>query len=193
MTYPHKATFRTFFLFSGIFAAGFLSSFQNREKVNYQTVKVADILSVKVPVEFQKLNDDQVADKVITPRKPLVMYSSPNGTADFSVSAGNSARNPWDDNDLKMMAQFQKSNIKQLFTSVSFIQEKMVKVNGQQFAVFEFVSEMKEKGKPAIRKYNHIRYTIRRKNTLIFSFICPEVDRPLYDGIAEEILASVKF
>lgn len=177
----------------GVLLLGLIFSFQNREKINYQTIKVADMLSVKVPVEFQKLNDDQIADKVITPRKPLVMYSSPNGTADFSVSTGNSARNPWNDNDLKMMAQFQKSNIQQLFTSVSFIQEKMVKVNGQQFAMFEFVSELKEKGKPTIRKYNHVRYTIRRKNTLIFSFICPEVDRPIYDGMAEEIMASVKF
>lgn len=186
---PFLRYFFTFLLFSSTLHF----SFQNREKVNYHTIKVADLLSVKVPVEFQKLSDDQIADKIITPRKPLVMYASPNGSADFSVSAGNSARNPWQDSDLKMMAQFQKSNIRQLFTSVNFIQERIVKVNGQEFAMFEFISELKEKGKPAIRKYNHLRYTIKKKNTLIFSFVCPESERPLYDGMAEEIMGSVKF
>lgn len=185
--------FSRFQILAGLILVACLFSFQIREKVNYQTVKVADLLSVKVPVDFQKLTDDQIADKVITPRKPLVMYSSPNGSADFSVSAGNSARNPWQDSDLKMMAQFQKSNIRQLFTSVNFIQERIIKVHGQEFAMFEFISELKEKGKPAIKKYNHIRYTIKKKNTLIFSFICPEAERPLYDGMAEEIMGSVKF
>ena len=36
-------------------------SFQQKEKVNYMTIKVADLLSVKVPTEFQKLSDDQIA------------------------------------------------------------------------------------------------------------------------------------
>jgi hypothetical protein len=185
-------------LYSNSFLFGFLTlltlaSWQPKEKVNYITVKLADMVTVKVPETFQKLTDDQIADKIIAPRKPLAMYSSPSGTTDFSVSVGNSSKNPWQDNDLKLMAEFQKANIRQLFTSVTFIQDKIVKVHGQQFAAFEFISEVKEKGKPAIRKYNNVRYTIRKKNMLIFSFICPEAERPLYEGISEEILSSVKF
>jgi hypothetical protein len=166
---------------------------QPREKLVYISQRVADLVTVKVPESFKKLNDDQIADKIIASRKPLAMFSSPSGTADFSVSVGNSARNPWEDKDLKLMAEFQKSNIKAIFTNVEFITDKMEKVNGQTYAIFEFISEVKEKGKPPIRKYNNVRYTIKKKNVLIFSFICSEAERPLNEPIAEEILKSVKF
>lgn len=155
--------------------------------------KVADLVNVKVPENFQKLNDDQIADKIIASRKPLAMFSSLSGTADFSVSVGNSARNPWEDKDLKLMADFQKANIKALFTSVNFIQEKPVRVNGQNFFVFEFISEVKEKGKPPIRKYNLIYYTIRKKNVLIFSFVCAEAERALNEGLAQDMMESIRF
>lgn len=170
-----------------------LLSWQPREKVKMVAHKVANMLTVKVPENFQKLNDDQIADKIIATRKPLLMFSSPSGSADFSVSVGNSSRNPWQDSDLKLMVDFQKSNIRQLFTSVDFIQDKQVKVNGQMYGLLEFISEIKEKGKPTIRKYNHIRYTIRKKNVLVFSFICPEQERMLYEGLAEDIMQTVKF
>jgi len=166
---------------------------QPKEKLVFINHRVVDLVSVKVPESFKKLNDDQIADKIIASRKPLAMFSSPSGTADFSVSVGNSARNPWEDKDLKLMAEFQKSNIKAIFTSVEFITDKIEKVNGQNFAIFEFISEVKEKGKPSIRKYNNVRYTIKKKNVLIFSFICSEAERPKNESIAEEILKSVKF
>jgi len=170
-----------------------LIAWQPKENLKYVTIKVADIVSVKVPESFQKLSDDQIADKIIASRKPLAMYSSPSGSADFSVSVGNSSKNPWKDEDLKLMAEFQKSNIRQLFTSVTFVQDKIIKVKGHPFAAFEFISEVKEKGKPAIRKYNNVRYAIHKKNMLIFSFICSEAERPVYQGISDEILASIKF
>lgn len=180
-------------LFLVPFLTFFCLAWQPKEKVKMVAHKVANMLTVKVPENFQKLNDDQIADKIIATRKPLLMFSSPSGTADFSVSVGNSSKNPWQDSDLKLMVDFQKSNIRQLFTSVDFIQDKIVKVNGQNYGLLEFVSEIKEKGKPAIRKYNHIRYTIRKKNVLVFSFICPEQERMLYEGTAEEIMQTIKF
>ena len=170
-----------------------LLSWQPREKVKMVAHKVANMLTVKVPENFQKLNDDQIADKIIATRKPLLMFSSLSGSADFSVSVGNSSKNPWQDSDLKLMVDFQKSNIRQLFTTVDFIQDKQVKVHGQTYGLLEFISEIKEKGKPTIRKYNHIRYTIRKKNVLVFSFICPEQERMLYEGTAEEIMQTIKF
>ena len=166
---------------------------QPKEKVKFISQRIADLVSVKVPETYKKLNDDQIADKIIASRKPLAMFSNPNGGVDFSVSVGNSSRNPWEDKDLKMMAEFQKSNIKSLFTSVTFIQEKLTKVNGQLFAILEFISEVKEKGKPTIRKYNNVWYTIKKKNVLIFSFLCAESERPLHEGTGEEILNSIKF
>jgi hypothetical protein len=102
---------------------------------------------MKIPENFVALNDDQIADKMIAPRKPLAAYSSPSGSTDITVTVGNSNKNPWKDQDLKLMAQFQKANIMQLFTNVSMIQEKIVKVKGQQYASFEFISEVKEKSK----------------------------------------------
>jgi hypothetical protein len=182
--------FRNGFLFLLIL---FCTSWQQKDTGKLVSVKVADMLTVKVPETFQKLTDDQIADKIIASRKPLVMYSSPGGTADFSVSVGNSSKNPWKDKDLKLMAEFQKSNIRQLFTSVEFIQDKQIKIKGHAFWAFEFVSEVKDKGKPSIRKYNNVRYAIHKKNMLIFSFICSEAERPLYGGMSEEILSSVRF
>lgn len=184
---------RNFRLFLFLLFSISILGFQPKEKVVLKSVKIGDIVTIKVPENFIKLNDDQMADKIIASRKPLGMFSSLSGTADLSVSVANSARNPWEDKDLAMMAAFQKANIKALFTSVEFIQEKTVKINGQSFALFEFVSEVKEKGKPPIRKYNYLQYTIRKKNVMVFSFICSEMERPLYEGVAEEIMKSVRF
>lgn len=168
-------------------------SFQLVEKISFTKVKFGEIVTVKVPENFVKLTDDQMADKIIASRKPLGMYSSLNGAADFSVSVGNSARNPWEDKDLAMMASFQKANIQALFTSVEFIQEKTIKINSQSFAQFEFISEVKEKGKPPIRKYNNVLYTIKKRNVLVFSFICSEKERPLYEGMSDEMMQSIRF
>jgi hypothetical protein len=148
---------------------------------------------MKIPDNFVALTDDQIADKMIASRKPLAAYSNPSGSTDITVTVGNSNKNPWKDRDLKLMAQFQKANIMQLFTNVNMLQEKMVKVKGQQYAVFEFVSEVKEKGKSPIRKYHHLRYTIRKGNMLVFSFICPESERSLQETTAGQVMDSVRF
>lgn len=169
----------------------FSASAQNKARL--VSVKIDKVLSMKVPENFVALNDDQIADKMIAPRKPLLAYSSPSGTTDITVSVGNSNKNPWKDNDLKLMAEFQKANIMQLFTNVTMIQEKLVKVKGQSFAMFEFVSEVKEKGKSPLRKYHHLRYTIRKGNMLIISFICPESERALQESTARDVMDSVRF
>jgi hypothetical protein len=183
-------SFRSGILLLSIFIS---TSWQQKDTVKLISVKVAELLTVKVPESFQKLTDDQIADKIIASRKPLVMYSNPAGTVDFSVSVGNSSKNPWQDKDLKLMAEFQKANIRQLFTNVDFIQDKQIKIKGHQFWAFEFLSEVKEKGKPPIRKYNNVRYAIHKKNMLIFSFICSEGERAMYQGLSEQILSTIKF
>lgn len=179
--------------FIAVLITAFSLLVQPGDKVRLITVKIPDVCSVQVPESFQRLSDDQIADKIIASRKPMAMFSSPNGQADFSVSVGNSSKNPWEDKDLKLMADFQKANIRQLFTSVTFLTDKVIKVRGQSFADLEFISEVKEKTKPPVRKYNRIRYTIRKKNVLVFSFTCPESERPLLEGLAADMLASVRF
>ena len=173
------------------FVLSFLTHAQ--QKVSLKTIKVDKLLSMKIPENFVALNDDQIADKMIATRKPLAAYSSPSGSTDITVTVGNSNKNPWKDQDLKLMAQFQKANIMQLFTNVNMLLEKTVKVKGQQYAVFEFVSEVKEKGKSPIRKYHHLRYTIRKGNMLVFSFICPESERSLHESTASQVMDSVRF
>jgi hypothetical protein len=176
-----------------VFALFLAPSLFAQPKAKLVPVKIDKVLNMKVPENFVPLNDDQIADKMIATRKPLLAYSNPAGTTDITVAGGTSNKNPWKDNDLKLMAQFQKANILQLFTNVSMIQEKIVKVKGQDFAQFEFVSEVKEKGKSPLRKYHHLRYTIRKGNMLIISFICPESERPLQESTAKEVMESVRF
>jgi hypothetical protein len=176
--------FASFFSFSILFA---------QPKAKLITIKVDKILSMKIPENFIAMNDDQIADKMIATRKPLAAYTNPSGNTDITVTVGNSNKNPWKDQDLKLMAQFQKSNLMQLFTNVNMLQEKIVKVKGQQFAVFEFLSEVKEKGKSPIRKYHHLRYAIRKGNMLVFSFICPESERSINEATAAEVMNSIRF
>jgi hypothetical protein len=177
----------------GFFFLLLLNLLQAQPKVSFTTIKVEKLLSMKIPDNFVALTDDQIADKMIASRKPLAAYSNPSGSTDITIAVGNSNKNPWKDRDLKLMAQFQKANIMQLFTNVSILQEKLVKVKGQQYAVFEFVSEVKEKGKSPIRKYHHLRYTIRKGNMLVFSFICPESERSLQENTAGLVMDSVRF
>lgn len=164
-----------------------------QQKVNLTTIKVDKLLSMKIPENFIQLSDDQIADKMIASRKPLAAYSNPSGSTDITVAVGNSNKNPWKDDDLKLMSQFQKANIMQLFTNVNMLQEKFVKLKGQQYAVFEFTSEVKEKGKSPIKKYHHLRYTIRKGNMLVFSFICPESERSLHEETAGKVMESIRF
>jgi len=61
-----------------------LTSFAPKPKLN--SVKVVPGLSVGVPQGFTPLPDEGIAVKFPSPRKPLAVYSSPNGKTDYSVA-----------------------------------------------------------------------------------------------------------
>ena len=70
------------------------------------------------------------------------------------------------------------------------------KINNYQFAIFEFVSEVKS-DETEIRKlnsvttYTYILYTIYEKKAIIINFSCPEALKDKWQPVAREIMKTV--
>lgn len=150
-------------------------------------------ISMAIPETFKQLTDDEMADRSLSSRKPIAMFMDMSQKSELVISTGNNSKNPWNDKDLELLQSFSKSNIQALYTKTTFLTDEIQKIGKQKFAVFEFVSELKEKNKPAVKKYTYIMYTIRKKQVYVFNFSCPEADKNIMDAIAEKAMKSVKF
>jgi hypothetical protein len=63
-------------------------------------VNVTDFIRLPVPEDFTRMNDDQLAAKYPSGRKPLVMFTSTDLQVNFGVNATNTA---WEEKDLVIL------------------------------------------------------------------------------------------
>lgn len=158
--------------------------------VKLKEVKVNDFINMPVPEDWLLMSDDQLAARYPSGRKPLAMYTSPDLTVNFGVNGTNNA---WEDNDLKILADFQKANIRSLYDNVVFTRETIEKYGKKQFAVFEFIADNAAgKLNAKQRQYYHIMYCIVRKQVFIFNFNCPDRDKVLWQPWSAKMMKGVK-
>ncbi len=162
--------------------------------VNYVKTEVGEGITLKVPESFAPLPDNLMEQKYLSARKPIALYTNENQQVDVGVSTSNAR---WQANDLPMLQSFYRSNIMALYDEVAFNKEALEKVNGKDFAVFEFVSLVRPEedaltAQRPIRKYTYIQYTIHNGKSYVFTFNCPAEQQSQWQEVAKTIMESVK-
>jgi len=171
----------------------------------FKKTEVIKGITLSLPSDFIPMSDQEYGNKYGGYRKPIAMYT--NGQADFGVNVALTqvppdaqyAKKgaPWKREDIEMMRQLYKSTILRIHSKVDFIQDEVREINEQNFAVFEFVAEVKDEQNSAIvsgqkiEQYSYIQYTVENDKILIFNFTCPSSLKGVYQPIAKQILNSI--
>lgn len=150
-------------------------------------------LKMNIPAEFIIMNDDAIAERYFTTKRPVALYSNPAGNVDIGI---NKSVTQWESSDIKIMKDFYKANIQSLYDEVRFTKDTLALINGREFAVFEFESVVRDASdaliqRPQINKYTYIQYTIVNGVTWVFNLTAPAGARNLWAGKAEVIMNSV--
>jgi hypothetical protein len=137
--------------------------------------------------------DEGIASKYPAARKPLGVYTSPNGQIDFSISEKQST---FSANDLPLVKDIYKASIMRMFSEVQFIRQEIKPINKKNMIVFEFVSTVKDENpnsnKAPIKKYSIVQYYLKGGNVTIFTFNVPAVMKDQWQATANTIMNSVK-
>ncbi|QJX47277.1 hypothetical protein HMJ29_10140 [Hymenobacter taeanensis] len=149
-------------------------------------------ISVGVPEGFQPLPDDGIAAKYPSPRKPLAVFSNPNGRVDLSV-----AQKPttFSNRDYALLLKVYKASIQNMYSKVEFLQEDIRTINKRDFIMLEFVSTVTDNRRGGnlapIRKYQLVQYAIEGDQLFIFTFDAPAEEQRQWQPIAQEVMASI--
>ena len=155
-------------------------------------------VTMLIPENFTQMPEDEMAQKYPSARKPVCIYTNPAHNVDISLNISNTV---WGENDIEMLRDFYRSNIKQLYTKVTFSIDEIQKINKRRYVVFEFISESSEKesGKPSIRKYTYIQYTVlegkggKAGKVMVLHLDAPAGEAGIWQGIAYKLMHSVKW
>ena len=164
------------------------------QPVKYVKTKVSDAITMSLPQDFILMSQTDLNAKYVSSKAPIAAYTDFSRTVDLGV---NIAYSRWNQEDLEIMKSFYKSTIMGLYDEVQFITEEITEVNGNDFAVFEFLSSVSDTegttiSQGTISKYVRIQYTIVQSKTVLFNFSCPAIQKDRWAPIAKEILESVK-
>ena len=160
----------------------------------YKKVKIDKVVQFEVPLDFTELNERELREKLAAARPPLAFYSDQLRNADFIV---NYVSTLWIDNDLSVLKEFQKSNLRQLFSEINFINESIRTINKQKVIYLEFIgllagdeeSVVNTSGK---RNYYQMAFAVINNKTLVFTFTCPIYLKDEYEKKASHIINSIK-
>ena len=161
--------------------------------IKLKKVIIAKRVTVLLPEDFTAMPDEGIAVKYPAARKPLGVYSSPNGQIDFSVSEKPTT---FIAKDLPLVKDFYKASILGTFSEVQFIREEIKTIDKKEMIVFEFVSTLKDENpnsnKAPVKKYTIIQYYIKGGRIMIFTFNAPAMLKEKWQKTANEIMASIK-
>ena len=167
-----------------------LSSFQ---QVKLVKTKVNEAITISLPEEFLPMSLADIEARYETAKLPVAVYTDYSRTADLGI---NVAYSQWNAEDLDIMRSFYKSTILGLYDEVQFSKKDIEEINGWNYAVFEFVSSVKDDdntmNQSAVNKYTRIQYTIVKGKTVLFNFTCPASQKEKWAPVSRQILESVK-
>ena len=161
--------------------------------IKLKKTTIANRVTVSLPEDFTMLPDEGIAAKYPAARKPLGVYSSPNGQVDFSV---NEKQTTFIDRDLPLVKDIYKASILRTFSEVQFIRDEIKTIDKKQMVVFEFVSTLKDENpnsnKAPVKKYTIIQYYIHGGKVMIFTFNAPTLLKDKWQESANKIMNSIK-
>lgn len=165
-----------------------------------ERVKLSRALQFDLPVNMRPMSETEINGKYLSSKQPLAMYTTQDGLVDFGIKLSNAS---FLDRDLNLAAEFYRSNLLNLYDSVTFIREEIETINKRLFVVFEFTSvvypEKNEttqvfdagKTKPKVM-YTYIQYGVVNGKLAVFNFSCPSLYRTTWQATAWDIMHSVK-
>ena len=167
-------------------------SFQQAGRL--QRVKVTDGISVKLPENFSMVPEEALSERYISNRKPIALFTSPNGQAEFVINVSN---NQWQHFDLPLVKDFYKASLGSLYSDIRFTKEETTEIDKMPAAVFEYVgSGESEEGvirkSESFSKYTYIAYVLVEGKVAVFSFTAPASEKAVWAPVAGEIMESLK-
>src|SRR5688572_8264832 len=129
------------------------------DKPKLTKVKVNDAITVSVPKDWLPMQDEDIAQRYPSVRKPLMAYTNQERVADFSV---NVSATQWPDDDIDLAKKFFKSGLVNVFDRVDMIDEGIREVRGKKLIFFEFESRIngirqQEGQKDPVLRYTYIQ------------------------------------
>lgn len=180
-----------------LFLSLFFSLFFAQAQVKLKKTALTPGASMLMPSDFTLMNEDMLAKKYFSPKKPTAMYTNPSAEIDLGVNFTN---NFWQEQDIPMLKDLYKGSLRANYTKVEFLQENIVKINKRTFVVLEFVGIVSDDGqkvnamgrKSQISKYNYLMYTVVENRIVVVNFNCPTKYQQEWQAIMPKIMASVK-
>ena len=151
-------------------------------------------ITLAIPESFIPMSEQDIAQKYISYRDPLAVYTNSDRTVDFGV---NLSVTHWKPEDLEILQDFFENSIRSLYTKVDFIRKDIEVINETPYAVFEFISTVAgednaiNQSKP-ISKYHLIHYGVVNNKTVLFNFTAPASAKSEWENVAKEIMSSKK-
>jgi len=172
----------------------FLLIFSAFETPKLVKTKVAEGITVSIPVGFQPMDGMDFSQRYPSVRAPLAAYTNSERDVDFSI---NISATQWPDQDLQVASKFFKAGLANLFDKVETLSEGVQEVNGKKFIYFEIDSRMNgsqmgEGQRAPILRYTYIQYLIEKDRTLVFSFSCPFRLKQDWQQTVRVIMKSIK-
>ncbi|WP_038031297.1 hypothetical protein [Thermonema rossianum] len=155
-------------------------------------------ISMLVPVDFQPMSDDFLAQKYAYFRKPTVMLSDPYGNIDLGV---NITEKYWPQEDIPLLKDIYKATLAALYTQIHFHKEAVEQIKRRTYVILEFdailADEEDEKSaigvsKPPVKRYYYMMYTVVDNRIVVFNFNAPIHEKVRWQPIADKIMHSVK-
>ena len=153
-------------------------------------------ISVDLPKSFQPMTEAQLQENYLAARRPLAAYTDPNQQVAFGLNVLNTR---WQPGDLPMLKDFYRASLLELYDEVKFLTEAVGEVNGQPFAVFEFVLTVRPAedetsfiNQKPIRRYTYVQYTVHQQKTWVFDFSAPARDQSTWQPAARHLMESVR-
>ena len=180
-----------------LFLSLFFSLFFAQAQVKMKKTALTPGASMLMPLDFTLMNDDMLAKKYFSPKKPTAMYTNPSAEIDLGINFTN---NFWQEQDIPMLKDLYKGSLRANYTKVEFLQESIVNINKRKFVVLEFVgivSDDEQKAnamgrKSQISKYNYLMYTVVENRIVVVNFNCPTKYQQEWQAIMPKIMQSVK-
>ncbi len=155
-------------------------------------------ISMLLPKDFVKMNDDLLAKKYYTYRKPTAIYTDASTLIDIGVNITNTY---WDAKDLKILKDLYKGSLQASYSKVEFLQDKLVTIKKRDFIVFEFIGRITEENdtkkavsgkKGTLETYNYMMYAVVENKIIVFNFNCPLKISQEWREATQKMMQSVK-
>ncbi len=156
--------------------------------------KLSEGITVTLPVELKRMDDQDVAQRFPSVRAPLGAFTSDDRLINFSV---NISATQWPDENVEMAKTFFKAGVYNLYDRIEMIHEGINEVHKHKFIYFEFESriganKLQMSSQEAIVTYTYIQYLVEPGKAIVFSFTCPREQRQQWEDKASAIMKSIR-